>query len=51
MIDERLRLLLIQLFDQILDLSFELLVKDLRQYKKNGYQVILLSGSHTRAKL
>ncbi len=30
--------------------SFELLVKDLRQYKKNGYQVILLSGSHTRAK-
>ena len=29
--------------------SFELLVKDLRQYKKNGYQVVLLSGSRTRA--
>ncbi len=29
--------------------SFELLVKDLKQYKKNGYQVILLSGSRTRA--
>ena len=30
--------------------SFELLVKDLTRYKKNGYQVILLSGSRTRAK-
>ena len=30
--------------------SFELLVKDLERYKKNGYQVILLSGSRTRAK-
>lgn len=30
--------------------SFELLVKDLMRYKKNGYQVILLSGSRTRAK-
>ena len=29
--------------------SFELLVKDLKQYKKNGYQVLLLSGSRTRA--
>ncbi len=29
--------------------SFELLVKDLKQYKKNSYQVILLSGSRTRA--
>ncbi len=29
--------------------SFELLVKDLRQYKKQGYQIILLSGSRTRA--
>lgn len=30
--------------------SFELLVKDLKRYKKNQYQVILLSGSRTRAK-
>ncbi len=30
--------------------SFELLVKDLKQYKKKGYGVILLSGSKTRAK-
>ncbi len=30
--------------------SFELLVKDLKQYKKKGYKVILLSGSRTRAK-
>lgn len=29
--------------------SFELLVKDLKQYKKKGYQVLLLSGSRTRA--
>lgn len=30
--------------------SFELLIKDLKRYKKNGYRVILLSGSRTRAK-
>lgn len=30
--------------------SFELLVKDLRRWKREGYQVILLSGSRTRAK-
>ena len=30
--------------------SFELLVKDLTRYKKNGYRVILLSSSRTRAK-
>lgn len=30
--------------------SFEILLKDLRQYKKNGYRVILLSGSRTKAK-
>lgn len=30
--------------------SFELLIKDLKQYKKNGYSVLLLSGSRTRAK-
>ncbi len=30
--------------------SFELLTKDLVQYKKNKYRVILLSGSRTRAK-
>ena len=30
--------------------SFELLVKDLNRYKKNGYRVILLSSSKTRAK-
>lgn len=29
--------------------SFELLIKDLKKYKKNGYRVILLSGSRTRA--
>lgn len=29
--------------------SFELLVKDLQQYKKKNYKVILLSGSRTRA--
>ncbi len=29
--------------------SFELLVKDLTRYKKNGYRVIVLSGSKTRA--
>ncbi len=30
--------------------SFEELVKDLKRYKKNGYRVLLLSGSRTRAK-
>ena len=30
--------------------SFEALVKDLTRYKKNGYRVLLLSGSRTRAK-
>ncbi len=30
--------------------SFELLIKDLKQYKKNKFKVILLSGSRTRAK-
>ncbi len=29
--------------------SFELLVRDLAQYKKQGYRVVLLSGSRTRA--
>ena len=29
--------------------SFEMLVKDLKQYKKENYRVILLSGSRTRA--
>lgn len=29
--------------------SFEALVKDLKYYKKNGYRVLLLSGSRTRA--
>ena len=29
--------------------SFELLVKDLYQYKKQGYRIALLSGSRTRA--
>ncbi len=29
--------------------SFEALVKDLQRYKKNGYRVLLLSGSRTRA--
>ena len=30
--------------------SFETLVKDLRRYKKNGYRILLLSASRTRAK-
>ncbi len=30
--------------------SFETLTKDLRQFRKNGYRVLLLSGSRTRAK-
>ena len=30
--------------------SFELLVKDLERYKKNGYRTILLSSSRSRAK-
>lgn len=30
--------------------SFENLVADLKRYKKNGYRVLLLSGSRTRAK-
>ena len=30
--------------------SFELLVKDLKNYKKNHYKIILLSGSRSRAK-
>ncbi len=30
--------------------SFELLIKDLKRYRKNGYRIILLSGSRTRAK-
>ena len=30
--------------------SFESLVKDLKRYKKNGYRVLLLSGSRTRAR-
>ena len=30
--------------------SFESLVKDLKQFKKKGYRVLLLSGSRTRAK-
>ena len=30
--------------------SFEALVKDLKLYRKNGYRVLLLSGSRTRAK-
>lgn len=30
--------------------SFELLVKDLERYKRNGYRAVLLSGSRTRAK-
>ncbi len=29
--------------------SFELLVKDLQKYKKQGYQIVLMSGSRTRA--
>ena len=30
--------------------SFETLVRDLKQYRKNGYRVLLLSGSRTRAR-
>ncbi|MBQ8822590.1 MAG: transcription-repair coupling factor [Lachnospiraceae bacterium] len=30
--------------------SFEALLKDLKGYRKNGYRVLLLSGSRTRAK-
>ena len=30
--------------------SFEMLVKDLKQYRKKGYRVLLLSGSRTRAR-
>ena len=30
--------------------SFESLVKDLKNYKKKGYRILLLSGSRTRAK-
>ncbi len=30
--------------------SFEALVKDLKQYRKKGFRVLLLSGSRTRAK-
>ena len=30
--------------------SFEALLKDLKQFKKKGYRVLLLSGSRTRAK-
>ena len=30
--------------------SFELLVKDLKNYRKNHYKIVLLSGSRTRAK-
>lgn len=30
--------------------SFDALVHDLKRYKKNGYRVLLLSGSRTRAK-
>ena len=30
--------------------SFELLVKDLKEWKKQGYRILLLSGSRTRAK-
>ena len=30
--------------------SFEALVKDLKRFKKNGFRVLLLSGSRTRAK-
>ena len=29
--------------------SFEALVQDLKRYKKNGYRILLLSGSRTRA--
>jgi len=30
--------------------SFEALVQDLKRYKRNGYRILLLSGSRTRAK-
>ena len=30
--------------------SFELLLKDLKNYKKNHYKIVLISGSRTRAK-
>ena len=30
--------------------SFELLIKDLKQYRKNKFKIILLSGSRTRAR-
>lgn len=30
--------------------SFELLTRDLKRLKRNGYRVVLLSGSRTRAK-
>ncbi|MBR0093181.1 MAG: DEAD/DEAH box helicase, partial [Lachnospiraceae bacterium] len=30
--------------------NFELLVKDLQRYRKEGYRILLLSGSRTRAK-
>lgn len=30
--------------------SFELLIKDLKQYKKNKFKIVLLSGSRTRAR-
>jgi len=30
--------------------SFEVLTRDLKQYKRSGYKVVLLSGSRTRAK-
>ncbi len=30
--------------------SFETLVKDLKQFRRNGYRVLLLSGSRTRAR-
>lgn len=30
--------------------SFELLIKDLKQWKKNGYRVILMAASRTRAR-
>ena len=30
--------------------SFEALIHDLKRYKKNGYRILLLSGSRTRAK-
>ncbi len=30
--------------------SFETLVRDLKQFRRNGYRVLLLSGSRTRAK-